>query len=117
MSRYSFIYFNIKDNHFLYLKDRITTSSTPQINIGAVIAGVLAGALFTLIIGLVVFFIWKRRTKKKSFTFSASNSTTATIPPSEPIVVPALYNLSLSQRDSNETSPETVTYHLYDELP
>jgi len=113
MSRYKFIYFNINDKNFLYLKDRPTTAATTQVNVGVVVAGVLGGALFTLIVGLVIFFIWKRRAKKKSFTFSATSSTTATIPSSEPIVVPALYDISTSRRDSTGT----FSYHLYDELP
>jgi len=117
MSRYKLIYFNIKDKNFLYLKDPATPSSTTQVNVGAVIAGVLGGALFTLVVGLVIFFIWKRRTKKKSFTFSATSSTTATVPSSVPIVVPALYDLSLTRRNSTETSAGTMSYHLYDELP
>ncbi len=101
--------FTVNDKNFLYLKDRPTTAATTQVNVGAVVAGVLGGALFTLIVGLVIFFIWKRRAKKKSFTFS----TTATIPSSAPIVVPALYDISTSRRNSTGT----LSYHLYDEVP
>ncbi len=106
----------MKSNSFLYFKDPVTTRSTAvsQANIGAIIASVLGGALLTLIVGLVVFFIWKRRVKKKTLTFSPRS---ITIPPSESVIVPALYDLSLSRRDSNETSAQTVSYHIYDELP
>jgi hypothetical protein len=95
-------------------KDPVTTpASSNQINIPIIIASVLGSILCTLIVGLIIFFIWKRRVKKKSFTFSTTTSTTATIPPSEPVVAPALYDLSLSRQDS----VSTVSYHLYDELP
>ena len=110
MSRYKLIYFNINDKNFLYLKDPARTSWTTQVNVSAIVASALGGALFTLIVGLIIFFIWKRRTKRKSFTFSATSSTT---PSSEPVVVPALYDLSISRRDSTRT----LSYHLYDELP
>jgi hypothetical protein len=109
-------YFSIKvDDDFFHLKDLATTGSTP-INTGAVIAGVLGGALFTLIVGLIIFFIWKRRTKAKSFKFTPSISTDTTSP-SAHVVVPALYDLASSGRESTVTSAPTVTYHLYDELP
>jgi heme/copper-type cytochrome/quinol oxidase subunit 2 len=83
---------------------------------GTIIAGVLGGILLTLIVGLIIYFIWKRRAKKKSLRFSGSTSTEATIPPMELVVVPALYDLSLSRQNSYETSTGTVNYHLYDEL-
>jgi heme/copper-type cytochrome/quinol oxidase subunit 2 len=101
-------------DNFVSLKDPVTTTAT-TINAGAIVASVLGGALFTLIVGLVVFFIWKRRVKKKSFAFSPSISTETTS--STPVVVPALYDMRLSGRESTATSAPTLTYHLYDELP
>ncbi|CAF1121284.1 unnamed protein product [Rotaria sordida] len=96
--------------------DRLTTLiaqiSKSQINIAVVIAGILGGALFAVIVSFVVFLIWKRRFKKK--LFGMSQSTIATnLSSSIPVEVPALYNISSSRRTS---SAPTTTYHLYEEL-
>ncbi|CAF2759313.1 unnamed protein product [Rotaria sp. Silwood2] len=100
--------------------DRVTTLvselSTSQINIAAIVAGILGGALFAVIVSLVIFFIWKRRVKKKSVTLSSSIAATNLSSSSVPIVVPALYNISSSRRSSSVTSASTMTYHLYEEL-
>jgi len=113
MSRYEVIYINTNENQFVYFKDSVTTPTPIQINIPIIIASVLGSILCTVIVGLIIFFIWKRRVKRKSFTFSTTASATTTIPSSEPVVAPALYDLSLSRQDS----VPTVSYHLYDELP
>lgn len=119
---YRYVIISLKqNNNFLHLKDRVTTtkpSPLPPLNIGAIMAGIFGGILLTLIIGLVIYFIRKRRVKKTMLKFSPSNSTTKTISSSEPVIVPALYDLSSpSRRDSNVTSAATMTYHLYEELP
>ncbi len=113
MSRYEVIYINTNENQFIYFKDSVTIPTPIQINIPIIIASVLGSILCTVIVGLIIFFIWKRRVKRKSFTFSTTASATTTIPSSEPVVAPALYDLSLSRQDSLPT----VSYHLYDELP
>ncbi|CAF1440416.1 unnamed protein product [Rotaria magnacalcarata] len=102
--------------------DPVTTSiahlDASQINIAAIVAGVLGGALFATIISLVLFFIWKKRMKKKACSYSPSTSTTpSTSLSSIPIVAPALYSIAaLSRRSSSVTSAPTLTYHLYEEL-
>ncbi|CAM4767924.1 unnamed protein product [Rotaria magnacalcarata] len=95
-----------------------TCVDASQINIAAIVAGVLGGALFATIISLVLFFIWKKRMKKKACSYSPSTSTTpSTSLSSIPIVAPALYSIAaLSRRSSSVTSAPTLTYHLYEEL-
>ncbi|CAF3713128.1 unnamed protein product [Rotaria sp. Silwood1] len=99
--------------------DRVTTSvaqlSASQINISAVLAGILGGIFFGVIVSLMIFFIWKRRVKKKSFALSSSTIAT-NLSSSIPVVVPALYDISSSRRASSVTSAPTMTYHLYEEL-
>lgn len=106
------------------MTDPITTaasvvSSASEINIGAIIAAVLGGALFTLIVGLLIFYIRRRGKRKKlSLTPTTSTVTTTSLSSStstEPVVVPALYDISY-RRTSSVISAETVTYHLYEEL-
>ncbi|CAF4988301.1 unnamed protein product [Rotaria magnacalcarata] len=122
VGNYEFIY--LKNDHmtFFRTKDPVTTSiahlDASQINIAAIVAGVLGGALFATIISLVLFFIWKKRMKKKACSYSPSTSTTpSTSLSSIPIVAPALYSIAaLSRRSSSVTSAPTLTYHLYEEL-
>jgi len=87
---------------------------TRTLNVGIVVASVLGGALFTLIvIGLIIFFFWRaRRNKKKKKLLEVSSST----PSIEPVIVSNLYNFALSHRDSSVSSGPTMTYHLYEEL-
>jgi len=87
-----------------------------------IVASALGGALVAVVLGLIVFFIWKRRSNKglSTCTSSAYSSTGRTPPPlpprlSLPIVVPALYDLSLSRRSSSETvTPQSIN-HYYEE--
>jgi len=88
-----------------------------------IVASALGGALVTVILGLIVFFIWKRRSNKglSTCTSSGSFSTASTPPPPlpprlpAPIFVPALYDLSLSRRSSSETvTPQSIN-HYYEE--
>jgi uncharacterized membrane protein YraQ (UPF0718 family) len=105
------------NKNFLYLKDTVNPSSSSQINAGAIVAGVLGGVLLAVIVGLAIFLIWKKKRGKKKFsTLSTTSSIATTIPSSESIVVPALYNIALSEQYSNETALSTVSYHIYDEL-
>ncbi|CAF4973047.1 unnamed protein product, partial [Rotaria socialis] len=103
-------------------RDQATTSiaqlDASHINIAAIVAGIFGGALFATIISIVLFFIWRKRMKKKACSYSPSTSTTpSTSLSSIPIVAPALYNIaSLSRRSSSVTSAPTLTYHLYEEL-
>ncbi|CAF0779402.1 unnamed protein product [Adineta steineri] len=108
----------------------VTDTSSSQINIGIVVAAGLGGALLTLVVGLVVFFIWKKRVKQKLIAYAASNTSTIStiqrpplppLPPltrlPSPIIVPALYDLPLSRRGSTTTVTPSISYHFYEETP
>ncbi|CAF0725151.1 unnamed protein product [Adineta steineri] len=112
----------------------VTDTSSSQINIGIVVAAGLGGALLTLVVGLVIFFIWKKRVKQKLIAYAASNTSTIStiqrppppLPPPplpslsrlpSPIIVPALYDLPLSRRGSTTTVTPSISYHFYEETP
>ncbi|CAF1006866.1 unnamed protein product [Adineta steineri] len=93
-----------------------TSSSQTNIvtlNVGAIVASIVAGALITIIIGLIIFFIWKRRMYKNKKSSEVSSS----VPAAQPIAVSALYNFPISQQNSSISSCATMEYHLYEELP
>ncbi|CAF1433685.1 unnamed protein product [Adineta ricciae] len=85
--------------------------NTSNVNIGAIIAGVLGGVLLTLTIGLVTFFLWRKRRGQRSKSLEVPVAP----PKAEP--VSTLYNFPLSQYDSSVSSASTMTYHLYEEIP
>ena len=85
--------------------------NTSNVNIGAVIAGVLGGVLLTLTIGLVTFFLWRKRRDQRNKPLEVPVAP----PKAEP--VSTLYNFPLSQYDSSVSSASTMTYHLYEEIP
>jgi hypothetical protein len=102
----------------------LPSESTPtsQINVWTIVASALGGALVTLILGLILFCIWRRISNKGSSrcTSSASSSTARVPPPLPPrppasIVVPALYDLALSRRGSSETVTPQSIHHYYEE--
>ncbi|UJR32053.1 hypothetical protein I4U23_019521 [Adineta vaga] len=88
--------------------------SSSTVNIGAIVAGILAGVLVTLVIGLVLFCLRKRKRDKRkaATTFSLSTPTDP-----KPMPVSTLYNFPISQYDSSISSTSTMAYHLYEELP
>ncbi|CAF1178537.1 unnamed protein product [Adineta ricciae] len=86
-------------------------SNSSNVNIGAIIAGVLGGVLLTLTIGLVTFFLWRKRRDQRNKSLEVPVAP----PKAEP--VSTLYNFPLSQYDSSVSSASTMTYHLYEEIP
>lgn len=91
-----------------------SNADAKTLNVGIIVASVLGGVLFTLIVtGLVIFFFWRTRRNKKKKLLEVSSSS---IPSTEPVIVSNLYNFALSQRDSSVSSAQTMTYHLYEEL-
>jgi hypothetical protein len=93
----------------VYEPTSFPTTDPPTSNIGTIVAGVLGGVLLTVIIGLILFCLWKKRSKKKQ-QLAISLSTTSTAP----VIVPALYDFPLSRHNSSPVS--ALNCHIYDEL-
>lgn len=102
--------------NFHLVKDFVTTAAS-QVNIAAVVAGVLGGALLATVICILFFILWKRRAKKKGSFQLSSLKATDSLPSSTPVVAPALYDICLSsRRTSSVLSAPTLNYHTYEEL-
>jgi hypothetical protein len=79
----------------------------------SIAAGVLGGILFFLIIGLVIFIIWKIRKNRKKKLSAQSTSTSS----NRYVITPPLYNISISRENSIPLTDPPVTDHIYEELP
>lgn len=98
----------------------VTNADAYALNAAVIAASVLGGALFTLIVGLILFFLWKRRNKKKMLP-PLPPLPPPEVPPSrtstEPLTVSTLYDFPLSQRDSSVSCPPAMNNsHLYEDL-
>ena len=90
-----------------------TDPTANSLDISSIAAGVLGGVLFFIILGIVLFIIWRIRRYRQKKLAAQSTSLSSR----RHTITPALYNIAISRENSIPLSDRPGTDHIYEDLP